>query len=324
MRNFNYKLIIVIFIMILVNITSFGQKLAMEQINDIPWGKIIHNTIPASLRQMIDKSTSGPSSDGTVPGWDDNGYDTFTLASLEHYLANGTASVHWARLYGIPASLLSMLENASQGPSNDGTVPGDDDNGYSTFTIASLEHYLTDGTAEMSWNRLIDIPPVVKAIYEGGSGGAQTVAFQQDYWVTGTAQVHWARLDGIPDVIKAIYEGGSGGAQTVAFVQDFLETGTAVVDWARISTGKPTTIAGYGITDAYTKSQSDVNLNTHANNDQLHLTPSQNTLMDGLSTGLTHNHLNFVEGATSNIQTQINTINTQLGQINTALDLILN
>jgi len=376
---FSLKRIILVFI-VLSFITNISYaKLAMEQINDIPWSKLIYSTIPATLRNMLESATGGPSTDGTVLGWDDNGYDTFTIASLEHFMTNGTARVSWRRLYDTPPSVAHMVTEATGGPSTNGSVKGWDDNGYTTFTIASLENFKTNGKAEVSWLRLIDIPDVIKAIYEGGSGGEKTVAFLQDFLESGMGVVHWTKLDGIPqslvdmlsnaaggpsadgtvpgwddngydtftiaslehfltngtakvswnrlydipDVIRAIYEGGVGGSVTVAFLQDFLVDGTAIVHWNRL-TGTPTTIAGYGITDAYTKTQVDTNITTHANSTSLHLSTAQNTVLDGLAAGLTATELNYVDGVTSSIQTQFNTINTQLGDINAALDIILN
>lgn len=47
-------------------------------------------------------------------------------------------------------------------------------------------------------------------------------------------------------------------------------------------------------------------LNAHIANAVLHLTPAQNTLLDGLSPGLTSTELNYVQGVTSSIQTQFN------------------
>lgn len=46
-------------------------------------------------------------------------------------------------------------------------------------------------------------------------------------------------------------------------------------------------------------------INTHASDLSLHLTPSQNVLLDGLSPTLTSAELNYVEGVTSDIQTQL-------------------
>lgn len=61
-------------------------------------------------------------------------------------------------------------------------------------------------------------------------------------------------------------------------------------------------------TDAATKAYVDITgaaLAAHIADDSLHLTPAQNTLLDGLAPSLTFAELNFVDGVTSPIQTQI-------------------
>jgi len=60
-------------------------------------------------------------------------------------------------------------------------------------------------------------------------------------------------------------------------------------------------------------------LTTHLADQTLHLTAAQNTLLDGLAATLTATELNFVDGVTSSIQTQLNSIvgvnNTQTSDI---------
>ena len=53
-------------------------------------------------------------------------------------------------------------------------------------------------------------------------------------------------------------------------------------------------------------------LDTHQSDTTHHLTPEQNTLLDGLNVTLTSTHLNFVDGVTSPIQIQIDAANTAL------------
>lgn len=55
-----------------------------------------------------------------------------------------------------------------------------------------------------------------------------------------------------------------------------------------------------------------VALAAHTANTTLHLTSAQNTLLDGLNPTLTSTELNYVDGVTSNIQTQFNTQTTNL------------
>ncbi len=60
------------------------------------------------------------------------------------------------------------------------------------------------------------------------------------------------------------------------------------LDWSKITTGKPTTLAGYGITDAVGSS--------HISDATLHLTSAQNTLLDGVTATATE--LNYASGVT--------------------------
>ena len=53
-------------------------------------------------------------------------------------------------------------------------------------------------------------------------------------------------------------------------------------------------------------------LSTHVADDTVHLTAAQNTLLDGLAPTLTATELNYVDGVTSPIQTQLNTLDTTL------------
>jgi hypothetical protein len=62
---------------------------------------------------------------------------------------------------------------------------------------------------------------------------------------------------------------------------------------------KPTTLAGYGITDATTAAQ----FSNHSNNSAIHLTPAQSSLINGITvSSATINHLS---GIASNIQSQL-------------------
>lgn len=67
------------------------------------------------------------------------------------------------------------------------------------------------------------------------------------------------------------------------------------LDWSKITTGKPTTVAGYGITDALATS--------HASDATLHLTSAQNTWIDAITAS--SGEVNFLSGVTSSVQSQL-------------------
>ena len=84
-----------------------------------------------------------------------------------------------------------------------------------------------------------------------------------------------------------------------ATINTDIVTGTkgtidAFLAWADV-TGKPTTLAGYGITDAVSSS--------HLTDETLHLTTSQNTWIDAITA--TSDEVNYLSGVTSAIQTQL-------------------
>lgn len=74
-------------------------------------------------------------------------------------------------------------------------------------------------------------------------------------------------------------------------------------------TGKPTTLAGYGITDATTSTA----FTTHTDDASLHLTSAQNTLIDALTASAAE--LNYLVGVTSAVQTQLNAKLTKSGAV---------
>lgn len=53
-------------------------------------------------------------------------------------------------------------------------------------------------------------------------------------------------------------------------------------------------------------------LTAHKNDAGVHLTIAQNTLLDGLASTLTATEINYLDGVTSSVQTQINTINSKI------------
>ena len=118
----------------------------------------------------------------------------------------------------------------------------------------------------------------------------------------------------------------------------FFSTGDIVKALANVDdltfsnlSGKPSTLSGYGITDAYTKSVIDSALAakansattlagygiidaaplSHVSDTALHLTASQNTWLDSISA--TSAEVNFLSGVTSSVQTQLNGKQATLG-----------
>lgn len=75
-------------------------------------------------------------------------------------------------------------------------------------------------------------------------------------------------------------------------------TSVTVDSKGRVTSGtKPTTLSGYGITDSTPL--------THTTDYTLHLTPAQNSWIDGITA--TQLEVNYISGTTSNIQTQLGT-----------------
>ena len=74
-------------------------------------------------------------------------------------------------------------------------------------------------------------------------------------------------------------------------------------------TGKPTTLTGYGITDAV----STTTFTTHTGDASLHLTTAQNTLIDAITASSAE--INYLVGVTSAVQTQLNAKLTKSGAV---------
>jgi hypothetical protein len=64
----------------------------------------------------------------------------------------------------------------------------------------------------------------------------------------------------------------------------------------------------YGASFTWETISTSGTLTTHVNDTALHLTSAQNTLLDGLASTLTATELNYVDGVTSPIQTQLNAL----------------
>ena len=73
-----------------------------------------------------------------------------------------------------------------------------------------------------------------------------------------------------------------------------------VDSYGRVASGtNPTTLSGYGITDA----ASSTSLSNHISNDDVHLNALQNTLLEGIT--VTSDKINYLSGVTSAIQNQL-------------------
>jgi phage-related tail fiber protein len=103
---------------------------------------------------------------------------------------------------------------------------------------------------------------------------------------------------------------------------DEIESGAEVnvnADWNASSgdaqiLNKPTTLSGYGITDA----AMSTDLSTHVNDSNIHLTSTQNILLDGIT--VTSEKINYLADVSSNIQDQLDAI--QSNSVNDANNII--
>ena len=105
-----------------------------------------------------------------------------------------------------------------------------------------------------------------------------------------------AGIDGLWEIIPSAVDQMdaskiTSGTMNVARVPD--------LSWTKITTDKPTTISGYGITDAVSSSS----LTTHINDETKHLTIAQNALIDEISASATE--INYLSGTTENIHTAL-------------------
>ena len=97
-------------------------------------------------------------------------------------------------------------------------------------------------------------------------------------------------------------------ANSIDLASGIVSPGTyhsvTVDTYGRVTAGSsPTTISGYGITDAAPLS--------HVSDYNLHLTSAQNTWIDAIT--VTSTEVNYLSGVASNIQTQINSKQSNLG-----------
>lgn len=135
----------------------------------------------------------------------------------------------------------------------------------------------------------------------GNNTGDQTISLTGDVTGTGTGS--------FVATLKNTGTAGTynGSATSVTpFTTDaagrISSTGSAITitpAWGSI-TSKPTTLSGFGITDA----ASATDLSNHIADNAKHLTSAQNTLIDGITA--TSAEINYLGGVSSNIQTQLN------------------
>lgn len=86
-----------------------------------------------------------------------------------------------------------------------------------------------------------------------------------------------------------------------------VETSTGLTSNFNMGGFNITNVGGTGATfNAASENYVTASITTHAGNVALHLTTAQNALLDGLSATLTSVELNYVEGVTSAIQSQLN------------------
>ena len=134
-----------------------------------------------------------------------------------------------------------------------------------------------------------------------GATADQTITLSGDASGSGTSAVEVTLAN--TGVVAAEY---NNSATTVTpFTVDskgrITATDTAVTitpAWTSI-TSTPTTLSGYGITDAASSSS----LSTHISDDTLHLTSAQNTLIDAIT--VTSDEINYLNCVTSSVQTQL-------------------
>jgi hypothetical protein len=145
-----------------------------------------------------------------------------------------------------------------------------------------------------------------------GNGVRHTIAFTDGIpssiaWSSITSTPTTLSGYGITDGVQSNTSITAGTATKITYdVKGLVTGGTSLLasdipalDWAKITTGKPTTLSGYGITDAAPLA----GYNTHIADLSLHLTSTQNTLLDGIT--VTFDKINYLSSVTSDVQTQL-------------------
>lgn len=136
--------------------------------------------------------------------------------------------------------------------------------------------YLYDGS---TWNRVKDSGSSVDILAGAGLElSGSTLSLQDAVVSVGT----------YPKVTVDTY--GRVTAGTTLSASDIPS-----LDWSKITSGTPTTLAGYGISDAASSS--------HVSDATVHLTSGQNTWIDAIT--VTSAEVNYLAGVTSAVQTQL-------------------
>ena len=123
---------------------------------------------------------------------------------------------------------------------------------------------------------------------------------------TGTAVTITPAFSSLTSVPTTVAGYGITNAYTKTEVDTAITNGTPSFTTL---TGKPTTLLGYGITDATTSTA----FTTHTGDAALHLTTAQNTFIDAVTA--TSTEVNYLVGVTSAIQTQLGTKLTKSGAV---------
>jgi len=119
---------------------------------------------------------------------------------------------------------------------------------------------------------------------------------------------HGLNRDGVEFSVNGVAGQIAVNASGVGLATSGVNSGTyksvTVDTYGRVTTGSnPTTLAGYGITDATPTATFD----THLSNADVHLTSDQNTLLDAIDyTKITGEKINYLNDVTANIQGQLN------------------
>ena len=175
----------------------------------------------------------------------------------------------------------------------------------------------TDAVAEGATNLYFTAARAQAAVTSitGNAATATKLATARSIAMTGDLTWSIASFDGSANVTAAGTLAASGvtagtypkvtvdskGRVTAGAV--LAATDIPALDWTKITTGKPTTLSGYGITDAAPL--------THTTDATLHLTTAQNTWIDAITA--TSTEVNYLSGVTSAIQTQLNNKQASLG-----------
>ncbi len=194
---------------------------------------------------------------------------TFSINSTyQTYISNGNTAYGWGNHanagYALQTSLNALEYFNSITRGSDGTI---------TFTTNKSNSTTLDLSHQHSFQELIDKPTTI----EGYGITKPSYAFSE---ITGTATanqipsiqninsfstyVYSAQISRTANTVLAAPNGSAG----VASFRSLVAADIPSLDWSKIGSGKPTTLSGYGITDACTQSTANGLLYTMSlNND---------------------------------------------------------